>query len=195
MEQLENQFNTDFNRTLDTTFADPRYRTRYNQLNFQYLGFYGFNNPVIQHRLNLTPEQLVQIRQLVNDWRKQVTQYRDVNAIDRRQWSQVYAQYWDQINTILTPEQQRLWLQLIGQRYVFPPNVYYPLTTEHVNGRNIDGSTTNSERTTSNGLRSTNSTEGTVEEPVQSNTNQPAPQDANANAATRKLRGNRQAFA
>ena len=41
MMQLENQFNQDFNRTLDTTFTDPQNPHRFNQLNWQFQGSCG----------------------------------------------------------------------------------------------------------------------------------------------------------
>lgn len=130
MQAFANQFQDEFGRTLDTTFTDPRYRARYDQLNRQYMGFNAFNNPRIQRQFNLTPQQMVQIRQLASVWREQLNRMRgqdgnfNINNVDQQQWAALYNQYWDQVNAVLTPEQQQLWTQFVGQRYTFPPQVY-----------------------------------------------------------------------
>jgi hypothetical protein len=139
MQAYANQFYTDFGRTLDSTFTDPRVRTRYDQLNRQYMGFSAFNNPQFQRQLNLTPQQTAQIRQLAAVWRQQLQQMRGQNStnanINAQQWNTMYNQYWDQLNRVLTPEQQQTWTQLTGQRYTFAPNLYM----NNDSGGNIDG--------------------------------------------------------
>jgi hypothetical protein len=122
MQQLENQFNNSFGSSLDSTFINPQYRTRYDQLNRQYMGFNAFNNPAIQSQLNLTPQQQMQIRQLSADWRRQQL----ANGGTGTQQSQMYSQYWDQLNSVLTPQQQQTWAQLTGERYAFPTNAATP---------------------------------------------------------------------
>ncbi len=102
-------------------------RARYDQLYRQSLGFNAFNQPAIQSQLNLTPQQQVQIRQLAQNWRQQLRQF-EVNGnfnLAPNQWSTMYNQYWNQLNGILTPQQQQIWLQLTGQRYPFPANTYF----------------------------------------------------------------------
>jgi len=131
MQQLENQFNNDFARNVDTTFTDPRFRTRFDQLNRQFMGVNAFNNTAIQRQLNLTPQQLQQLQQLATQWRQQLMQFNSnngvgVSGIDPQEWNQMYSQYWNQLNTVLTPEQQQIWMQLTGQRYTFPSNLYVP---------------------------------------------------------------------
>ncbi len=64
MEMLQNQFNDRFNQNVNSTLTDPGARSRFEQLNRQYMGLSNFNNPAIQKQLNLTPQQLNQIRQL-----------------------------------------------------------------------------------------------------------------------------------
>ncbi len=114
MELLQNQFNDRFNRTLDSTLSDSRYRNRYDQLNRQYMGLSNFNNPAIQKQLNLTPQQLNQIRQLSTSMRSQ-----ESNLNPNGNQAQFYSQYWDQLNSILTPQQQQAWSQLTGERFDF----------------------------------------------------------------------------
>jgi hypothetical protein len=133
MQLYENQFNTEYGQALNSTFTNPQYRTRYDQLNRQYMGFNAFNDQAIQRQLNLTPQQQMQIRQLGAEWRKQLMQAgrgngtdTNLNNITPEQWSQMYSQYWDQLNALLTPEQQQTWSQLTGERYTFSPNLYAP---------------------------------------------------------------------
>lgn len=126
MQQFENQFRTDFGRSLDSTFSDPRYRTRYDQLYRQYSGFSSFNDPAIQKQLNLTPQQRVQVQRMANDWRNQLQQAcRNGTQLTQQQWEQMWTQNWDQLNGVFTPEQQQTWAQLTGQRYAFSPDAYY----------------------------------------------------------------------
>jgi hypothetical protein len=125
MQQFENQFRTDFGRTLDTSFRDPRYRTRYDQLNRQYMGFSSFNDPAIQRQLNLTPQQRLQVQRMTNDWRNQLQQARrNGTQLTQQQWEQMWTQNWDQLNGVFTPEQQQTWSQLTGQRYAFNSGLY-----------------------------------------------------------------------
>jgi hypothetical protein len=133
MQQLENQFNTDFSRSADTTFNDPRFRTRFDQLNRQYMFFNAFNDRALQRQLSLTPQQMQQVQQLAAQWRQQLMQLNSnngvgVSGIDPQEWNQIYTQYWNQLNGVLTPEQQQTWMQLTGQRYTFPSNLYVPTT-------------------------------------------------------------------
>jgi hypothetical protein len=148
MEAFANQFYNDFGTTLDGTFTDPRYRTRYDQLNWQIMGFNAFNNPRIQRQFNLTPQQMVQIRQLAAVWREQLNRMRrqdgnaSINNIDPQQWVALNNQYWDQLNAILTPEQQQMWTQLTGQRYNFAPHMFFTGDeSPNVQGQFSDGTT------------------------------------------------------
>jgi hypothetical protein len=126
MMQLENQFNQNFNRTLDTTFTDPRMRTRFNQLNWQFQGFGAFNDPVVRQQLEITPAQQRQFRQVNAEWRRQLQQMRragnDQNArLTQEQMAQLRQQYQQQLQTLLTPEQQQRWARLAGQEFPVDP--------------------------------------------------------------------------
>jgi hypothetical protein len=114
MEMLQNQFNDRFNQNVNSTLTDPGARSRFEQLNRQYMGLSNFNNPAIQKQLNLTPQQLNQIRQLSTSIRSQ-----ESNANPSLNQSQLYSQTWDQLNSILTPQQQQTWSQLTGERFDF----------------------------------------------------------------------------
>ena len=133
MQLYENQFNSEYGRSLNSALNNPQARARYDQLNRQYQGFNAFNDQAIQKQLNLTPQQQLQIRKLGAEWRKQLMQAgrgngtdTNLNNITPDQWSQMYSQYWDQLNGLLTPQQQQAWTQLTGERYQFSPNLYAP---------------------------------------------------------------------
>lgn len=128
LQLLANRFNTDFSPTLDTTFTDRQLRTRYDQLYRQYLGVNAFNDAAIQRQLNLNAAQQAQLRRLAAQWRQQMMQLNGTSNqnVTAEQWAATSAQYWNQLNSILTPEQQQIWMQLTGQRYTFSPNVYFP---------------------------------------------------------------------
>lgn len=139
MQQYVSQFYDDLNTAVDATITDPQHRARYDQLSVQYMGSSAFNDPAVQRAFDLLPQQLVQIRQLEAVWRQKLMQMErgtgaDANNMTPQQWSQMYSQHWDQLNAVLTPEQQQLWLRLTGQPYVFSPNIYAPSSTSTVNG-------------------------------------------------------------
>jgi len=134
MQQLENQFNTQFGNTVNSTLTDTQAQNRFNQLNRQFQGFNAFNDPTIRQQLNLTSDQLSRIRQLSNDFRQQLQQFRrgagnNLNNVDMTAWNNVWSQYATQLNSVLTPQQQQTWSQLVGQPYTFSPNVFGNGTT------------------------------------------------------------------
>ena len=119
--------------------------------------FNAFNDQAIQKQLNLTPQQQMQVRQLGAEWRKQLMQAGRGNGTDTNlnnvtpSGSQMYSQYWDQLNGVLTPEQQQTWSQLTGQRYTFSPNMYAPQSNTNA----IRGDTRNNSGTGSNTIPGT----------------------------------------
>ena len=130
MQQLQAQFNQSLAGNVNSTLTSPQAQARYNQLNRQYMGYNAFNDPAVRRQLNLTPDQTRQLRTLSNNWRQQLQQYRnsagsDFNAANQAQWALLQQQYASQLNGVLTPEQQQLWSQQIGQAYSFPPNMYF----------------------------------------------------------------------
>jgi hypothetical protein len=77
------------------------------------MGLNNFNNPAIQKQLNLTPAQMNQIRQLSTNMRSEQS---NLNPSQ-------YSQMWEQVNSILTPEQRQTWTQLTGERFDFGNSV------------------------------------------------------------------------
>jgi len=139
MQQFQNQFNIDFGRSLDSTFTDPRYRARYDQLKRQYMGFNSFNDPAIQRQLNLTPQQRVQIQRMANDWRNEMRRaQRSGSSLTQQQWEQMWSRNWDQLNGTFTPEQQQTWAQLTGERFPFRYEMFSRQGDERGASGNVD---------------------------------------------------------
>jgi len=125
MERLQQQFNQNL---AGNALENPQTLNRFNQLNRQFAGFNGFNDPTIRQQLNLRPEQIRQLRTVQNNFRQQLQQFRrgagnDLSSVDQAQWNQVMQQYVSTLNNVLTPEQQQAWQQMVGQPYMFSPNL------------------------------------------------------------------------
>ena len=130
MQQLEGQFNQNLSGSVNNTLTDPQMRSRFSQLNRQFNGFNAFNDPAVRKQLNLTQDQIRQLRTLSSNWRQQMQQIQrgpknGRNTLDDGQWQQLQQQYATQLNTVLTPEQQQMWSQQTGQAYSFSPNAYF----------------------------------------------------------------------
>jgi hypothetical protein len=127
MQQLETQFNQNFDGTVNSTLNNPQTLNRYNQLNRQYQGFNAFNDPAVRKQLNLSQDQIRQFRTLSGNWRQQLQQLRQSGGqtVDPAQLTQLQQQFATQLNGVLTPEQQQMWSQQTGQAYSFGPQAYF----------------------------------------------------------------------
>jgi Spy/CpxP family protein refolding chaperone len=109
-----------------TSSTNPQARPRPNQLHRHSMGYNAFNDSRIRRQLNLSQDQIRQLRALNNSWRQQLRRFgrggNNVNSADPSQWNQMWQQYATTINDVLTPQQQQTWSQLIGQSYTFSPN-------------------------------------------------------------------------
>jgi hypothetical protein len=105
-------------------------RQRFNQLGLQFQSFDAFNNPQIQQQLNLTAQQRQQLQTLAAQWRNQLRELQTGNRarLTPEQWNALRSQFMNRMNTVLTPEQQQLWAQLIGPTFNFPITAYAPPT-------------------------------------------------------------------
>jgi hypothetical protein len=140
-QQLRDQFLTDFNSTVDATFTDPAMRQRYNQLNWQFQGLGAFNDPGVQQQLNLTAQQRQQLTALQGEWRRDLMnlQRNSRTRLTQEQFDDFRRQFMSRLNTVLTPEQQQLWMQLVGQQYDFPVTTYFPSSGAAPLTRSVDG--------------------------------------------------------
>lgn len=87
----------------------------------------AFNDSRIRRQLNLSQDQIRQLRALNNSWRQQVQRFqrgagKNSNSVDQPQWNQMQQQYATMLNDVLTAQQQQALSQLVGQLSTFRPN-------------------------------------------------------------------------
>jgi len=118
---LQQRFGTEWMNSTRDIFTQDQLG-RYRQLDLQYRGFSAFVDPAIRQRLNLTDQQMEQVRQ-AQDWARQQLQNLRRQGLSQDQVSNLYreyvTQYRSRLNQILTPEQQQLWQQMTGQPFNF----------------------------------------------------------------------------
>jgi hypothetical protein len=99
-----------------------------NRLYWQYQGFAAFNDPVLAAKLNLTPAQRTQFSKLGQDWTGQMNKLDALNRTDHQQafdqFTKMQVENSARINSVLTPEQQATWREMIGMPYALPSDVY-----------------------------------------------------------------------
>jgi hypothetical protein len=122
----QDDFESDFDGTVDSTFTDPAMRQRFNQLNLQHQGIGAFLHPQIQRQLNLTAQQRQQLRSLAGEWRNQLRalQTGQRSNLTADQWNALRSQFNARLNTVLTPQQQQQWATMIGDVYNFPMSAF-----------------------------------------------------------------------
>lgn len=122
MQGLQSAFNTNLG-TASNDFFQGDQRTRFNQVWMQYRGYDVFNDPTIQQRLNLTPQQLEQLRRLDQEYATQINEVYQGLGNDRvgalRRFSDLRGGINTRVNTILKNEQRPLWRDMLGEPYSF----------------------------------------------------------------------------
>lgn len=131
--ELSSSFQRSFSPAVDSTFANPAARQRYNQLHWQYQGYDAFRDPAVRQQLNLSAEQQQKLNQYGSDWDKQYSTWQNQYPQNRDQVTQQFTNarrdMQQRINGVLTPEQQKQWNAMTGKHYNFPAEVYFPGTT------------------------------------------------------------------
>ena len=99
--------------------------SRYQQLELQRGGFNSLMSPTVQQQLNLTDQQIKQLR-LDAQWsQEQLNQIQQKAQKSPQQTRDLYSQYLREqttrLNKLLTPEQQQQWQKLTGDPYEFAP--------------------------------------------------------------------------
>jgi hypothetical protein len=129
MQELNRQYYADWSKGTRDIFNDTQ-RGRYQQLGYQYGGFNTLYDPDVQKRLNLTADQ---VRDLRAQWDWSDQQLRDINRIgatDAKKGTQMYSDYWkarqERFDKFLTAEQQKAWREMIGDPYTFQPTFTPP---------------------------------------------------------------------
>jgi len=133
MRDLEANFYKSFSTATNDTLTDPAARQRFNQLSWQYRGYGAFNDPMIQEKLKLTPEQQQKLGQFNQEWSKQMndlgTAYSKDPTAAGKQFTDLRKQYDDRLNSVLNQQQQQTWRQMIGEPYNFEPSAYFQGST------------------------------------------------------------------
>ncbi|MEX2170590.1 MAG: hypothetical protein WD851_14840 [Pirellulales bacterium] len=129
MRALRGDFDRNFSQSRDAVFTDPRVRTRYNQLHYQYQGYRAFDDPTLQQRLGLTTEQRQRLGQYRDEWNGQMSDLEEGYANDpdtaSTRYRDLQMQSRERLGTVLTPQQRRQWNETIGDNYDFPPDSYF----------------------------------------------------------------------
>jgi len=123
-----------FSRSLGTAYQDvlsPEQQARFNQLWSQYRGYDALLDPTTAQKLNLTEQQLQDLRKYDAAYQQRMqqlwTQYGTNKDMALNAYKQFQPQVSQQINGTLTPEQSRQWQQMTGEPYGFTP--FYGYTT------------------------------------------------------------------
>jgi hypothetical protein len=126
--QLQQSFDDEFGRSVESILADPATRQRFNQLQMQFRGFGAFNSPQVQEQLNLTPVQQQQLRQLGQNWRQSLARLNRLFATDPatavERFNQMQQQFDSQLATVLSSQQLQSWRTLVGEPFAFEPTAF-----------------------------------------------------------------------
>jgi len=133
MQNLQQQFYTAFTNNSAQYLTNPAQKQRMNQLYWQYRGFNAFSDPFVANQLNLTPAQQSRLGTYQQGWTTQMNKISPMMSTNRdqalKQFNDLSTQNSNQINSVLTPQQQAAWRQMIGNQYNFNPDVFLPATT------------------------------------------------------------------
>jgi hypothetical protein len=139
--EIEREFDDSFTRSLDSVITDERDRRRYEQLYRQYQGYGIFRDSALREQLNLSSDQLEQLLRYDRAWNEEVAEIRAAFAKDRpsamRKLKHARHRMEKQIASTLSPEQQVVWKELIGEPYEFSPSVYFPPQPEPIPQRTV----------------------------------------------------------
>src|SRR5207253_3533219 len=97
---------------------------RLQQLRLQSQGPAAFSDADIQRRLDLSAEQQRSLTDLQKRYTNQLRDFRNLNPQNRddlRRWQDFQRGTNERLNSILNPDQRRMWSGMIGQPFNFPP--------------------------------------------------------------------------
>jgi hypothetical protein len=129
MQDLRANFDQSFTTATQKYITDPRQQQRYHQLYTQYQGYDALTNPQIQQKLNLTDQQRQQLQQFGSTYNQQLNTLQQNSQANPQatanQFNTLRQQANQNINSILTPQQQQNWRQMTGDPYNFQWSDYY----------------------------------------------------------------------
>ena len=136
--EMQQRFYRDYSGSAEKYLKDPTQRQRHDQLYRQYQGYGAFADPAVADQLKLTPAQREKMQQYQQEWSTQMGKLDSMYQTDRQQaiglYTQMQTQNGNRINSVLTPQQQTTWQQLVGQQYNFGPDVYLGTNARPLSG-------------------------------------------------------------
>jgi hypothetical protein len=128
--ELRTDFQRQFEPAVDSAFADPAIRSRYNQLHYQYQGYNALLDPAVQKELNLTADQQAQLYRYGVTWDKDMANWRTDYPANRERVAKEMAvarrEAFRRIDNTLTPAQRAKWNSMAGKPFDFQPDAYFP---------------------------------------------------------------------
>lgn len=129
LQELHQGFNNEFYKSADGLFGNDTSRQRFNQMDWQYRGYGAFNDPNIQKQLNLTDEQRQRLSRYSDEWNNQMGTWRRDYTTDREgtatRFRDARRESQNRINSVLNPEQRRMWSDMVGKPVDLPEEVYF----------------------------------------------------------------------
>jgi hypothetical protein len=164
---FQSRFQNEIGTYVNGNLTDPQMPTRFEQLRRQFSGANAFNDPSVQRQLNLTPDQRTQLRALATQFEQQIQQFRattggELTNANTSQWRQLWTEYGNQQNSILTAEQRQSWSQQIGEPYPFSPGAFFGTQLQQAGASQANDRTSTAGRTSPTAVQGSRQP-GTVE--------------------------------
>jgi len=130
LQELNHGFSNDFSKSADELFANDAARQRFNQYRWQHQGYGAFSNPNIQKQLNLTDVQLQAFNKYNTEWNNQMgiwhREYPSNRNTTSNSFREARREAHNRINSTLSPDQRRMWNDMIGKPIDWPADAYFP---------------------------------------------------------------------
>jgi len=124
-QEIQGRYNTQFLRSAGDVL-NPEQMNRLRQLDLQYQGVGAFGSADVQRRLNLTADQQRQLRDIEQQYRRDLDAIRTGSSTNRedamRRWNDLQRQMQGRTNAILNAEQRQTWTQMTGQPFTYTPD-------------------------------------------------------------------------
>jgi len=131
--RLQQNYGT-FSRSLGTAYQDvltADQQARFNQLWSQYRGYDALLDPTTSQKLNLTEQQIQDLRKYDAAYQQRMQQLWTLYGTNKdmalNAYKQLQPEFNQQLSRTLNPEQLRQWQQMNGDPYRFTP--FYGYTT------------------------------------------------------------------
>ncbi len=133
MQDLQNAFNQQMANSAQDAITNPAGVQRFNQLSLQFQGLGAFSNPQVQQQLNLSTQQRQQLQQFGQQLdQAALNLQRNPQLNDQarnQQFRLLQLKALQDVNSVLTNQQQQQWQQMTGQPFSFQLTDFFPPTT------------------------------------------------------------------